>query len=88
MKKQIAHFSLHQTAKILCLVPFVITAVFAIPMGIFTFFSGDKESAFQLFLMPFLIAAFSYVGYVLWGWLYNLLAKRFGGIEFELTDKD
>ena len=87
MKKQISRISLHQTAKILSIVLFVFIAIVAIPVGVFLLFSEDRSLAFPFFLAPFIYAAFNYLFWVIWGWMYNLLAKHFGGIEFELRDE-
>lgn len=86
MKKQITHISLHQTAKILTILTFIVTAVFAIPFGIFLLFQEDRLAAVPVFFVPFLYALFSYIFWVVYGWLYNLVAKHFGGVEFTVKE--
>ena len=39
-------------------------------------------------LMPIVGALLGFIFVVIFFWLYNVLAKRLGGIEFELTDAE
>lgn len=88
MKKQITHISLHQTAKVLAIMIFIFSAVFLIPMGIISLFTPDRQAAAVLFILPFIYFAVSYVTWYIWGWLYNLVASHFGGIEYDVTNKE
>lgn len=88
MKKQIAHVSLHQTAKVLSILLFIVLAVVSIPFGIYLLLFEDRTTAAPFFFIPFLYALFNYLFWFVYGWLYNLVAKHFGGIEFDLKDKE
>lgn len=87
MKIQISRFSIHQTSKTLAILYFVLIALFTIPAGlIYAFYFSDMINAAIMFVMPF----FGLIGYyiitaILLGF-YNLVAKAFGGIEFQSTD--
>ena len=87
MKKQISHISLHQTAKVIATMLFIISAIVLIPMGIYTLFTPDRTGAVFFLLFPFIYFILSYITWFLWGWLYNIVASHFGGIEFDLTDE-
>lgn len=88
MKKEIRRFSLHQTAKVFAFVYFILSAIFLIPLGIVTLFSKEHAGALFLFLAPFVYLIVGYLAWILLGAVYNLVAKYFGGIEFETVDKE
>jgi hypothetical protein len=82
---QIARFSIHQTAKVIAVLYFGVTALF-VPFFIFVGF-GDAGAIKWLFLLaPMLYGIFGYIFAVLACWAYNVLAKRIGGIEFSLRE--
>jgi hypothetical protein len=81
---QITRFSVHQTAKVIGLAYFRVTLVF-IPLFLtFVFSESGSMKWFFLFapliygVMAYLFSAFACV-------IYNLLARRVGGIEFETS---
>lgn len=86
MKKQIVNISLAQTAKIMALLLFTFMAIICFPMAIVALFSHDATTAFALMLAPFFYLVFSYIVWLIYGWFYNLLSDKLGGIEFELRD--
>ena len=56
-----------------------------VPMVLFG--EGETRATGIFFLfMPFIMGTFGFVGIVLFGWVYNVLAKVLGGIEFDLDD--
>jgi len=85
MKKQITSFSPVQTAKIFAALSFVSSlpfmALMLIPMMAMP---GAKPPFFMGFVlfMPVFYAIFSFIFIAVGAWLYNLLAKHVGGIEF------
>lgn len=87
MKKQITKFSIHQTSKVLAILYFVLIAIFAIPAGILTLMDANTETpALVFFLAPFIYLAIIYIMTSFSLWLYNVLAKTIGGIEFTVHD--
>jgi len=88
MMKQITRFSIHQSSKVLAVLSFVIVALIAIPIALFNaFYTNDWASSATMFIMPFVALIFYYIFYAIFFALYNLVAKTFGGIEFDLADK-
>lgn len=53
MKKQIAHISLHQNAKVLSILLFIVLAVVSIPFGMYLLLFEDRSTAAPFFLSPF-----------------------------------
>ena len=87
MKKQITRISPHQTSKIVAILYFACMLIL-VPIGIIMLLVGGKEKYMGLF---FIIAPVLYgvVGYLMFGiayLLYNFIAKRFGGVEFTVTE--
>ena len=88
MKKQITRISVLQSSKVATVLYFLIGFIYTligIPMIIF----GSKQiqvmGIIYLF-MPVLMAILGFVIFVIFGAVYNLLAKVLGGFEFEVTD--
>lgn len=86
MKKQISRIALRQTAKVIAILVFILMAIISIPIGIYLLFTPERLSAISFFILPFIYALLAYIFWVVWGWFYNLIAKRTGGIEFDLKD--
>ena len=88
MKKQITRISILQSSKIAtalyALLGFIYTLI-GIPM---LMFGGDKLKILGTIyiLMPILMAVFGFIFFVIFAAIYNLLAKRLGGMEVEVTD--
>lgn len=85
MKSRISRISVIQTAKIFAAFSFVASIPFlvlgAIPV---IAMPGPRPAFFGSFvvLMPFLYAASSFIVAAVTVWLYNVLARYLGGIEF------
>ena len=88
MTRQITHVSIHQTSKVfallyfcfsLLLVPIAIGVMAASPGGAAW---GCSSSSRRSFMGPV-----GYVGSALFAAIYNVLAKRVGGVEFESVDQ-
>ncbi|MBL1259299.1 MAG: hypothetical protein COB33_008885 [Thiotrichaceae bacterium] len=98
MKKQISNVSGHQTSKVFALLYMLFTIPFAI-VGILGFmFSSSMEMPngqvgpqfpwlFFVFA-PIIYGAMGYVFTRLGCVAYNFIAKRFGGIEFTVTENE
>ena len=88
MKKQIKRISVIQSSKVITFVYGLCSFLYSligIPMIIF----GDsrlKVIGFIYFLMPVLVGVFGFIFTAFAFWLYNVVASKFGGIEFELKD--
>ena len=93
MKVQVKKFSTHQTAKVFGFMMFVTSLLFAIPFSMIGFFASSHgefgvggASVFSLMTLIFMPVFQGIVGYIvvrLSLWIYNKLAAKTGGIEFE-----
>jgi len=88
MKKQLTHVSVLQSGKILGALYFImgfIYTLFGIPMVIL---GGPQVKVMGYFyaFMPIILGVGGFICFVIFIALYNLLAKRIGGIEFEVTE--
>lgn len=91
MRKQIIRVSPIQTAKVFAALSFIGSLPFllfmVIPMMVM---SGEKPPFFTPFLLlaPVFYAGFGFVFTVVGAWLYNLVAKYLGGVEFTSVEVD
>ncbi|MES2307340.1 MAG: hypothetical protein V4507_00620 [Verrucomicrobiota bacterium] len=87
MKKQITRISPHQTSKIVAILYSAVTVIF-IPIGIAVYLAGGKQKSLGLFLIlaPLIYGVISYLMFGFVCLVYNLVAKRFGGVEFEVKE--
>jgi hypothetical protein len=88
MKKQITHFSVHQTSKVIALIYFVLVAIFAIPWGILAYIETGASETLVIFLAPFIYMILGYILMAIFLFVYNLIAPHFGGIEFTLSHEE
>ncbi len=102
MKKQISHISVHQTAKVFAFLSFlmgIIGLFITLLLGLLSKNPGsipvqDGSNAYvesmgiYILLLPFVYLVLSYLIWLLIGFIYNIVAKHFGGIEFDLTDSE
>ena len=84
MTKQLLSVSPRQTAKVIALLWLAFTLPFVLIMGVGISLSNapHKPPIGFLVLMPLFYAGFGYLFTLFGAWLYNLVAKRVGGIEF------
>jgi len=87
MKKQITGFSVFQTSKILGIICGCMAIVF-VPFLLYPALGGENGRSMIFFsmAMPFLYAIIGFILTALFCWIYNILAKHIGGIEFSLKD--
>lgn len=88
VKSQISHVSVVQTAKIFAAFSFVASIPFLVLSAVEVIaLPGPRPPFFGSFvvLLPVLYAASSFVAVAIAAWVYNVLAKRIGGIEFTST---
>jgi hypothetical protein len=91
MTRQITHVSIHQTSKVFALLYFCFS-ILLLPVGIvvMAFSQGQPQgvgTGLFLMLAPVLYGVVGYLGSALFGFIYNLLAPRVGGVEFESVDQ-
>lgn len=94
-KKQITHFSIHQSSKVIAVVYFILGLIVFALAALQLFVTGDLSGATGVltYLGIVFLAAIAYmiIGYIVSAisfLLYNLIAKSFGGVEFTLVDKE
>jgi hypothetical protein len=87
MKKQIKHFSILQTSKVLAILYGVIAILF-VPFLLIPALGNDNGGSMVLISIaaPFLYAILGFIFTALFCWIYNIVAKYVGGIEFTLED--
>lgn len=88
MKKQITSISILQTSKIataLYAIMGLIYSLIGIPMIIFGE-EGMRIVGVIYLLGPLWMTALGFVFFVIFAALYNLLASKLGGVEFEVKD--
>jgi hypothetical protein len=87
MKKQISRISILQSSKILTALYFILGFIYTligIPMMVFG--AGPMKMIGVVYLFgPVFMAILGFLGVVIFGAIYNALAKRLGGFEFEIT---
>lgn len=88
MKKQITSISPLQAAKVSALLYFIITIPFVVLMAI-GFSMSPASNHFpivMIFIMPFAYAIAGFIFTIFGAWIYNLVAKWVGGIEFTTSE--
>ncbi len=88
MRQQITRISIFQTSKIMAALYLLMGGFYALA-GIFMLIFGEGEAKLTgiIFLfIPVVMAIFGFVGVAFSCWVYNLLAKLLGGVEFEFED--
>ena len=89
MKKQIVHVSVVQTAKVAACLYFVVSIPFVLLMMIPVMLAGGSMpgmSVGMLIAMPFFYLIFGFLFSMLGAWVYNMVAKVVGGIEFTTAE--
>lgn len=89
-KRRVKKIRVVHTALISALIFFFISLIVFVPMliiiGITGGFAGGMgfgKAALPIVIMPLLYPIMGFLMTALWCWLYNMIAKRIGGIEFE-----
>lgn len=90
MKTQITRFSPHQNAKVLAVLMAVSTFVVAMPFLLISLATMPEDAGgMPLMMVVFLPVLYFVVGYLMVAvgcWLYNVMFKYIGGIEYEMRD--
>jgi len=87
MRKQLIHFSIHQSSKVLAILYFLLVLIFTVPVSIIMYFQMQDPTFFLFLFYPFLFAILTYISTAIMLWFYNIVARSFGGIEFEFEDQ-
>lgn len=89
MKVQVQRFSPHQNGKVSAVLMAVTSVVFVLPFMVFANLIAPKSSGFPTFMLlvfPIMYLVLGYLSVALGCWVYNLLVKFTGGIEFESSN--
>lgn len=89
MKKQILHIAPAQAGKVFAVFYFLVSIPMIFVVG-FTFSSGPEDQQVPLgFLVaiPFFYAIGGFIFTAFASWIYNLIARWVGGIEFTTIEK-
>lgn len=86
MKKQITRISIAQTSKVLAIMYAAFGLVHFIFGVLLMIFGKSRGAGIMLIFMPVIIAILGYLGAAFFSWIYNFIASKVGGIEFELSD--
>ena len=87
MKKQIVKVSILQSAKVMAALYFVISIPFALLMMIPAIFVPSAGySVGMAIAMPIFYTIFGFLFSLLGAWIYNLVAARIGGFEFQTAE--
>ncbi len=86
MKTRIEKFSVHQNGKVFAVLMAVSCLVFVVPFLLIATFTGPQGSGFPMLMIimfPVLYLVFGYLMVAAGCWVYNIVVKYTGGIEFE-----
>ena len=87
MRRQITRISVGQTSKVLASLYFVVAAVGAIIYFVAMSAAGTSViSPMFVLLFPFIYAVIIWLVMACMLWVYNQVAARIGGVEFESVD--
>lgn len=90
MKKQLIRISILQSSKIVTALYAVMGFIYTL-IGIPMIICGGEDVQMMgiiYLLMPIIMAIIGFIFFVIFGAIYNLLAKWFGGIEVEIKNID
>jgi uncharacterized membrane protein YhdT len=85
----IKRFSVHQNAKMMAVMSLALSLIFVLPFLLLASFAGPGRGGFPFWLvivMPVVYLVMTYIMMAIMGWIYNMLAPKIGGLEFETTD--
>lgn len=86
MKKQVSSISIKQSSKFMAVMYFIMTAIFLIPLGIFTMIQGEVQAGGILLVLPFVYGIVGFIFFALFAFIYNVIAEMVGGIEVSIKD--
>jgi hypothetical protein len=86
MKVQVARLSPHQNGKVFGVLMALGSLVFLVPFTLIFAMAPEQPNAppaFLFLLFPILYLIFGYLSVAVGCWLYNVMFKYIGGIEYE-----
>ncbi len=86
MKKQITNISILQSSKVLAIVGALVSAVYAVPIGLITLFTHEKEVGVFLLLQPLFHLILGFIAAAISFFIYNKVTAYIGGIELNTED--
>ena len=88
MKKQLVSISPFQTAKVMAVLYLVLSLPLVLLMAAsFSFAPGPKPPITgMLIFMPIIYMVFGFIFTIIGAWVYNLVARWVGGIEFTTSE--
>lgn len=89
MKVRVQRLSIRQNAKLFAIFSALWSLIFMVPMTYYSSSLTNEPPRFFAFSLIFYPVAHLIIGYILTVisfWIYNLLSKYIGGIEFELKN--
>lgn len=89
MRHQLTRISVIQTSKVAAAIYFVLGCLYGLIIAFLTLISeeGGMLLAGMFFIfMPIFMGVVGFIGFAVVCWLYNVIAKSVGGIEFILEE--
>jgi Ca2+/H+ antiporter len=86
MRVQIQRFSPHRNAKVFAVLFAVSSPVFVVPVMLIAGLAAPKDQGqpmFMAILFPIMYLVFGYISVAVGCWMYNVMFKHIGGIEFD-----
>jgi len=87
---QIKRLGVFQNAKLASLLYFIISSLVLMPFGFIILFTGGKTKSgltwWMVMLMPLIYYVIAFIITVLTCIIYNIIAKKIGGISLELKE--
>ena len=84
-KKQISSISVVQTSKVIALLYAVISLLYTL-IGLIMVATGKMTEGIFYIFMPVFMGILSFIMMIIGCSVYNVLAKKIGGIEFTVTE--
>lgn len=90
-KRKVKKIGVLQTSLISAIIFFFLSLILVVPMilimgiaGVFSDNMGFASGGLIMIFMPIIYAVMAFLMTALWCWMYNVVAKRIGGIEIEV----
>lgn len=91
MKHQVRRFTPHQNGKVFGVLMAIGSLVFVVPIMFAASLASPAENSPPLLLMvlfPVFYLVFGYLSVAVGSWLYNVMFKYIGGVEYEVEQHD
>ncbi|OIR21881.1 MAG: hypothetical protein BET99_05610 [Marine Group III euryarchaeote CG-Epi2] len=88
MRVQVSRISIYQNAKFLAVIYMPIGLIYSLIGIVFLLRGGDyfRLTGFIFLLSPIWISGLIFIIHVIMATIYNFIASKIGGVEFELTE--